>query len=145
MKKKEAIINFEPCGQTIHELQRQDILLAFYAKLKTSKKGGTVQEVIKQVYLAEAPRFYVDYDNARRYISLICRDKPLPIKNENKKRMYYDIYRLWQKKVGPWPKNYTGLLSVICGPAPKWYLSEERITKIIYTEIQKRRLNREIL
>lgn len=139
MKKKEAIINFEPCGQTIHELQRQDILHAFYDKLKTSEKGSLVQDVIRQVYLSKAPRFYTDYDNARRYISLIRRDKPLPIKNENKKRMYYAIYGLWQKKVGPWPKNYAGLLSVIFGPAPEWYLSEERITKIIYTEIQKKK------
>lgn len=103
MKKREAIINFVPRGQTIHEEQRQDILLAFYAKLKTSKKGSLARDVIRQVYLSKAPRFYTDYDNARRYISLIRRNKPLPIKNENKKRMYYDIYRLWQKKVGPSP------------------------------------------
>lgn len=139
MKKKEVIINFVPCGQTIHELQRQDILRAFYDKLKTGEKGSLVRDVIRQVYLSKAPRFYTDYDTTRRYISLIYYNKPLPLKNENKKRMYYDIYRLWQKKVGPRPKNYTGLLSVILGPAPEWYLTESRIIKIIYTEIQKRK------
>ena len=139
MKKRKAIITFEPRGQTMHELQRQDILRAFYDKLKTSEKGSLVRDVIRQVYLSEAPRFYTDYDNTCRYISLIYHNKPLPIKNENKKRMYYDIYRLWQKKVGPSPKNYTGLLSVLCEPAPEWYLTESRVIKIIYTEIQKRK------
>lgn len=71
-----------------------------------------------------APRFYCTYEQARRFVSLINRKRPLPLKQENKRRMYRDIYKKW-KAAGY--TTFKALHEIINSPAPAFYLANETV------------------
>ena len=131
---------------SVREMRKQDVINSFYEsykKLKKSKPFATQNEVIEYAVKSEAPRFYVTFENARRFISLLARKKKLPIVNENKLEMYKEIYRRYIKQVKDSNKRYKYLIleKIIEEPAPSFYLEEETFRGIIYKTLRNRNKN----
>ena len=128
---------------SVREMRKQDVINSFYEsykKLKKSKPFTTQNEVIEYAVKSEAPRFYVTFENARRFISLLSRKKKLPIVNENKLEMYKEIYRRYMKQIKDCNQRYKYLIleKIIEEPAPSFYLEEETFRGIIYKTLRKR-------
>ncbi len=131
---------------SVREMRKHDVVNSFYEsykKLKKSKPFATLNEVIEYAVKSEAPRFYVTFENARRFISLLSRKKKLPIVNENKLEMYKEIYRRYIKQVKDSNKRYKYLIleKIIEEPAPSFYLEEETFRGIIYKTLRNRNKN----
>lgn len=131
---------------SVREMRKQDVIDRFYEsykELKKKKPFATQNEVIEHALKSEAPRFYVTFENARRFISLLSRKKRLPIINENKLAMYKEIYRRYIKQVKDCNKRYKYLIleKIIEEPAPSFYLEEETFRGIIYKTLRMRNRN----
>ena len=131
---------------SVREMRKQDVINSFYEsykELKKSKPFATQNEVIEYAVKSEAPRFYVTFENARRFVSLLLRKKKLPIVNENKLEMYKEIYRRYIKQVKDCNKRYKYLIleKIIEEPAPSFYLEEETFRGIIYKTLRNRNKN----
>ena len=131
---------------SVREMRKQDVINTFYEsykELKKSKPFATQNEVIEYAVKSEAPRFYVTFENARRFVSLLLRKKKLPIVNENKLEMYKEIYRRYIKQVKDCNKRYKYLIleKIIEEPAPSFYLEEETFRGIIYKTLRNRKKN----
>ena len=131
---------------SVREMRKQDVINSFYdsyKELRKIKPFATQNEVIEYAAKRNAPRFYVTFENARRFISMLSRKKKLPIKNENKVAMYKEIFRRYMQQVKDCNKRYKYIIleSIIEEPAPSFYLEEETFRGIIYKTIRKR--NRE--
>ena len=84
----------------VREIRKQDVLNSFFESLKEVRKTrpyATQDEIIKHAAERKAPRFYVTFENARRFVSLLSRKKKLPLINSNKLAMYKEIYRRYAK------------------------------------------------
>ena len=95
-------------SKTISDRRKQDVLKSFFESLKEVRKNrpyATQDEVIKHAVKSKAPRFYVTFENARRYISLMTRKKRLPLVNKNKMEMYREIYNRYLKEFDAELKN----------------------------------------
>ena len=89
-------------SKTISDRRKQDVLKSFFESLKEVRKNrpyATQDEVIKHAVKSKAPRFYVTFENARRFVSLLSRKKKLPLINSNKLAMYKEIYRRYMQRV----------------------------------------------
>lgn len=131
---------------SVREMRKQDVINTFYEsykELKKSKPFATQNEVIEYAVKSEAPRFYVTFENARRFVSLLLRKKKLPIVNENKLEMYKEIYRRYIKQMKDSNKRYKYLIleKIIEEPAPSFYLEEETFRGIIYKTLRNRNKN----
>ena len=130
-------------SNSVREMRKQDVINSFYKSYKELKKSrpfATQNEVIEYAVKSEAPRFYVTFENARRFISLLSRKKKLPIVNENKLEMYKEIYRRYMKQIKDCNQRYKYLIleKIIEEPAPSFYLEEETFRGIIYKTLRKR-------
>ena len=130
-------------SNSVREMRKQDVINSFYKSYKEIKKSrpfATQNEVIEYAVKSEAPRFYVTFENARRFISLLSRKKKLPIVNENKLEMYKEIYRRYMKQIKDCNQRYKYLIleKIIEEPAPSFYLEEETFRGIIYKTLRKR-------
>lgn len=128
---------------SVREMRKQDVINSFYEsykKLKKSKPFATQSEIIEYAVKSEAPRFYVTFENARRFVSLLSRKKKLPIVNENKLEMYKEIYRRYMQQMKECNKRYKYLIleKIIEEPAPSFYLEEETFRGIIYKTLRNR-------
>ena len=86
----------------------------------------------------KAPRFYVTFENARRFISMLSRKKKLPLINKNKVAMYKEIYQRYIKRVKDSSKRYKYVIleQIIEEPAPSFYLDEETFRGIVYKTLR---------
>lgn len=128
---------------SVREMRKQDVINSFYESYKELRKVkpfATQNEVIEYAAKRKAPRFYVTFENARRFISILARKKKLPIINENKVAMYKEIFRRYMQQVKDSNKRYKYLIleKIIEEPAPSFYLEEETFRGIIYKTIRKR-------
>ncbi len=133
-------------NNSVREMRKQDVINSFYESYKEVRKTrpfATQNEVIEYAVKSKAPRFYVTFENARRFVSLLSRKKKLPIVNENKIAMYKEIYRRYKQQVKDCSKRYKYIIleKIIEEPAPSFYLEEETFRGIIYKTIRQR--NRE--
>ena len=133
-------------NNSVREMRKQDVINSFYESyitLKKTKPFATQNEVIEYAVKSEAPRFYVTFENARRFVSLLLRKKKLPIVNENKIEMYKEIYRRYIKQMKESNKRYKFLIleKIIEEPAPSFYLEEETFRGIIYKTLRNRNKN----
>lgn len=131
---------------SVREMRKQDVINSFYESYKELKKTrpfATQNEVIEHAVKSEAPRFYVTFENARRFVSLLLRKKKLPIVNENKLEMYKEIYRRYIKQMKDCNKRYKYIIleKIIEEPAPSFYLEEETFRGIIYKTLRNRNKN----
>lgn len=126
---------------SVREIRRRDVINSFFESLKELRKTkpfATQNEVIETASRSSAPRFYVTFENARRFISLLMRGKPLPIVNENKVKMYKEIFHRYKARVKDANARYKYLIleSIIEEPAPSFYLDEETFRGIVYTTLR---------
>lgn len=129
-------------SSSVREARRQDILDTFFNTMKESRKTRpyiTQGEVIELASKSSAPRFYVTFENARRFVSLLMRGKKLPIVNKNKQEMYKEIYRRYKAKVKDANARYKYIIleDIIEEPAPSFYIDGETFRGIIYTTLRK--------
>ena len=126
---------------SVREMRRQDVIDCFFRTMKElrgNKPFVTQSEVIETAAKSSAPRFYVTFENARRFTSMLMRGKKLPIKNVNKVRMYMEIFRRYKAKVKNANARYKYLIleNIIEEPAPSFYLDEETFRGIIYSTLR---------
>ena len=129
---------------SLRERRRQDIIDSFFESMKELRKTSpfiTQSEVIEHASRSSAPRFYVTFENARRFVSLLMRGKRLPITNENKVSMYKEIYRRYKARVKDANARYKYLIleSIIEEPAPSFYIDGDTFRGIIYRTLRDNR------
>ena len=123
---------------TIIHLRNNDIVENYFATLKNNP-SKRIEEILRITAKSSASRFYVTFENARRFTSLLMRGKRLPITNSNKRKMYMEIYRRYRERVKDSDARYKYLIleDIIEEPAPSFYLDEEIIRQIVYTTLRK--------
>lgn len=86
----------------------------------------------------KAPRFYVTFENARRFISMLARKKKLPLINSNKLAMYKEIYRRYVQRIKDDSRRYKYMIleQIIEEPAPSFYLDEDTFRGIVYRTLR---------
>lgn len=128
-------------NDTVRETRKQDVVESFFESLKEVRKTkpyATQEEVIRHAVKKEAPRFYVTFENARRFVSLLARNKKLPLINRNKLAMYKEIYKRYLQRVKDCSKRYKYIIleQIIEEPAPSFYLDEETFRSIVYRALR---------
>ncbi len=125
----------------VREIRKQDVLNSFFESLKEVRKTkpyATQDEVIKHAVKKKAPRFYVTFENARRFISMLARKKKLPLINSNKLAMYKEIYRRYMQRMKDESNRYKYVIleQIIEEPAPSFYLDEDTFRGIVYRTLR---------
>lgn len=132
-------------NSTVREMRKQAVIETFYDTMSEMKKEDpltTQGEIIERAVKAKAPRFFVTFENARRFVSLMVRKKKLPIVNKNKLAMYKEIYRRYMQRIKEGVGQYLILEKIIEEPAPSFYLDEDIFRGIIYKTIRSDRAKR---
>ena len=129
-------------NDTVREARKQDVVKSFFESIKEVRKTkphATQEEIIRHAANSEAPRFYVTFENARRFISLMSRKKKLPLINSNKLAMYKEIYRRYIQRVKDCSKRYKYIVleQIIEEPAPSFYLDEQSFHGIVYRTLRE--------
>ena len=119
-------------------MKGEDVVNALY-KAMSENPDKKVLELFDIARKMEAPRFYVTFDDARRLVSMLDRGLELPLKNENKKRMYKELYSRLNKKHGDKKKCYQLLEEIITSPAPEFYMDAETFKQVFYKTIRNKR------
>lgn len=139
----------ENCKLPVRALRKKDVVSCFFSLLK-EYPNEKIEDIFKRVEKHPAPRFYVTPENARRFIAIIAKNKKLQLVNEHKRKMYFDIYRLWRKdcaKKGIKPLRPGGSFKYFANTssitedfleqqAPSFYLDLETIKGIVYRELR---------
>ena len=124
-------------NDNVRNMRKQDVVNSFFESLKEVRKTrpfATQDEIIRHAANGNAPRFYVTFENARRFVSLLARKKKLPLINTNKLAMYKEIYRRYKKRVKECGERYKYIIldEIIREPAPSFYLDIETFRGIVY-------------
>ena len=128
-------------NNSVRDIRRQDVVNSFFGSLRELRKTRpfvSQSEVIEHASKSSAPRFYVTFENARRFVSLLLREKELPITNKNKIEMYKEIYRRYREQVKDSDARYKFLIleNIIEEPAPSFSIDEETFRGIVYTTLR---------
>ena len=119
-------------------MKGEDIVNAFY-KAMSENPDKKIGELFKIACKMPAPRFYVTFDQARRFVSLLDRELEFPLKNENKKRLYQELHRRLKRKRGDKKGCYKLLEDIIASPAPEFYMDEETFKQVFYKTIRSKK------
>lgn len=119
-------------------MKGKDVVNALY-KAMSQNPDKKILDLFDIARKMEAPRFYITFDNARRFVSMLDRGLELPLKNENKKRMYQELYSRLNKKRGGKKKCYQLLEEVITSPAPEFYMDADTFKQVFYKTIMNKR------
>jgi hypothetical protein len=119
-------------------MKGKDVVNALY-KAMSENSDKKVLESFDIARKMEAPRFYVTFDTARRFVSMLDRGLELPLKNENKKRMYQELYNRLKKKRGDKKLCYQLLEEIITSPAPEFYMDFETFEQVFYKTIRSKK------
>ena len=117
---------------------RNNLILEMFFQ---SKMG--VNQFAKWLTEQPAPRFFVEFEDARRNVSLILRGKPAAVNLENPhSRVYIDIEERLKKHphyISEKRYRYTPIQDILDEPAPSFYLDEETVRGLIYRKMRERR------
>lgn len=118
-------------------MKGQDLVNALHKAMSENpdKKIGELFEIARKM---PAPRFYITSENAMRFVSRLDRGLELPFKNDNKKRMYQELYNRLKKKRGDKKGCYTLLEEIITSPAPEFYMDVETFKQVFYKTIRNK-------
>ena len=109
---------------------KDDVVKAYHECLKQYKRADVAFEQLAE---ALAPRFYVEFELARRMVSLIERGRPLPIKNRNKIAMFEELHRRWKKRG---VASFESLQEIIGETAPRFYRDCDTMKSIVYKQMK---------
>lgn len=123
-------------------MKGKDVVNALY-KAMSENLDKKISDLFEIACKMPAPRFYVTFDQARRFVSMLDRGLDLPLKNENKKRMYQELYSRLKKKRGDKKGCYTFLEEIITSPAPEFYMDAETFRCMFYRTIRIKRKRNE--
>ena len=128
-------------NENVRDIRKQDVVKSFFESLKEVRKTkpyATQEEIIRHAVKSKAPRFYVTFENARRFVSLLSRKKKLPLINSNKLAMYKEIYRRYVQRMKDDSKRYKYMIleQIIEEPAPSFYLDEDTFRGIVYRTLR---------
>lgn len=112
---------------------KDDVVAAYHGCLRAHKRSDVAFE---QLAKAPAPRFYVDFELARRMVSLIEKGRPLPVKNRNKIAMFEELHRRWKKRGAA---SFEPLREIINEPAPCFYRDCETMKRVVYRRMRAKR------
>ena len=133
---------------TVGEMRKQAIIDTFFETLKSCRKidpFASLEKIIEKAASNAAPRFFVSFENARRFVSMLVRKKSLPLVNKNKVELYKELFRRYKKyRQEDFTNrviNYTLLEKIIEEPAPSFYIEEETFRGIIYRTLRNRNRN----
>lgn len=118
--------------------KRNNLILEMFLQ---SKMG--VAEFAEWLTTQPAPCFFVEFEDARRNVSLILRGKPAAVNLENPhSRVYIDIAERLKKHpryISGKRYCYTPIEEILEEPAPSFYLDEETIKSLIYRKLREKR------
>ncbi len=99
------------------------------AELGERARAMSRNEIFEIVAKQPAKQFYVSYQEAKKNVSLILRELPLPVKARRRVDMYIDIaiLALEEHKKHPYDSIYDLVCDVIDSPAPNFYLCPSTI------------------
>lgn len=119
-------------------MKGEDIVNALYKAMSENpdKKIGELFEIACKM---PAPRFYVTFELARKYVSMLDRGLSLPLTNENKKRLYQELHRRLNRKRGDKKGYYKLLEEIIASPAPCFYMDAETFKQVFYKTIRSKK------
>ena len=109
--------------------KRHAVREAFFKLRKAHPELG-ISQIVDLLVNHPAPKFFCTLENARRILSRIDKGLSIPISDENKVRMYHDIYNKWvefrnrpenQGKKLRYTEHLQGILD---SEAPSFYLSK---------------------
>lgn len=127
------------------EIAKHEAIKELFFKLKKENPEITNNEAADIIIKSPAPRFFCNYENVIRMISLLDKGKELPITNENRITMYKDIYRIWSEKdvdnthkLDKRVKYLSTLPDILNSPAPSFYLSKHTIVNLISKPIRRK-------
>ena len=118
--------------------QYKDIVkLKFEIIKKLNNNYKDLNQIVDIIYLSPAPKNYVSYAEARRFVSRIHNKKSIKIKNKERLDMYHSIYNKWYKyitdnNIKSLKYKYSILDTIINNEAPSFFLSKYRIKEILY-------------
>ena len=127
--------------KSIREQRKEAVIKTFYEtvkKMSASNPYVTNREIVAKAVHETAPRFFVNYESARRFISLMARRKKLPVVNKNKRAMYNEIYRRYKERCKGELGHYKMLEKILEEPAPSFYLDKSTFQGIIYKTLRQR-------
>lgn len=126
----------------LRDIRDNSIKEAYFDTMKSLRKVMpyiSTDEIIKEIMKRPAPRFFISYENARRIVSLMSRGKTVRIANENKRRMYTDLYNAYvscKSKMNI--PGYCILKHIIEQEAPSYYVSLYTMRGIVYKSIRSK-------
>ena len=118
-------------------MKGKDIVNALY-KAMSENPDKKMFELFDIAQKMPAPMFYITFDKARRFVSMLDRGLELPFKNDNKKRMYQELYNRLKKKRGDKKGCYILLEEIIASPAPEFYMDVETFKQVFYKTIRSK-------
>lgn len=119
-------------------MKGEDVVNALY-KAMSENPDKKILDLFDIARKMETPRFYVTFNRARRFVSMLDRGLELPLTFENKKRMYKELHRRLKKKRGDKKGCYTLLEEIIESPAPEFYMDVETFKQVFYKTIRSKR------
>ena len=119
-------------------MKGEDVVNALY-KAMSENPDKKVRELFDIARKMEAPMFYITFNNARRFVSMLDRGLELPLTFENKKRMYQELHRRLKNKRGDNKKCYQLLEEIINSPAPEFYMDAETFKQVFYKTIRNKK------
>lgn len=130
---------------SVAEMRKEAIIKTFFETLKNCRKSDpfvSLENIIHRAASTKAPRFFVSFENARRFVSLLVRKKRLPLVNKNKIELYKELYRRYKRLCQNDSENpvihYTALEKIIEEPAPSFYLDTETFRCLLYKALRER-------
>ena len=102
--------------------------LAF--KLRKENPGITLDKVADRIMSMPAPRFYITFENARRFVSAMVRGTYVPHQNKYRELMYRDLYRKFIEMDAEEKSRkgvYHILHKILNSEAPSFYVSKDTI------------------
>lgn len=126
MKKLGSVIEFTR--------QRNDDLMRAYRIQLALVPHIVMSRLFELVALSPSTRFWVTEERAAHIVSLMLEDKPLPYMRDNRREMFEEIYRrfLSERRRRPHASLHALVCDIVCGPAPKFYLTPRTVGEIIY-------------
>ena len=119
-------------------MKGKDVVNALY-KAMSENPGKKLSELFDIARKMEAPRFYISFHEARRFVSMLDRGLELPIINENKRAMYKELHCRLEKARGGKARRYQLLEDIINSPAPEFYMDSYTFGNTFYRTIKSKK------
>lgn len=130
----------------LEELKAKHVVETFNEAVKQLQYRGlppsNLRTIIRHAMSLGAPRFYVSFDKAARFVSLLHRGKSIPVKSPRRIALYTELHRRYEAFLKEHPSyegNYSILREILQEPAPSFYISHKSFTQIRYSYYRMKR------